>query len=200
MASEAVPKWAIHRRLYDWVLEFAVTPKAPIALFIIATIEAFVPFVPPDALLIPMCMENRRKTMVFALISVLGSLTGAMIGYFVIASFIAGGTEWMFGTEIIDSIVLEFEQRGSAYVFIAALTPVPFFALTTAAGVAKLNFLMFFAACVVGRSLRYGIEAALVCWLGATAKTFLERWFNLITIIVCVLIVIAWGITTMITH
>ena len=76
--------------------------------------------------------------------------------------------------------------------FIAALTPVPFFALTTAAGVAKLNFAMFLAACIVGRSLRYGIEAGIVWWIGEPAKVFIEKWFNLITIVACVVILVGW--------
>lgn len=192
MEQEAIPNWALHRRFYEWILGFAAKPIAPIVLFCIAFVEAFVPFVPPDALLIPMCLEKRKKTAAFAAIAVVGSVAGAMIGYFVIASFIASGTQWVFGAEAIEHIVGEFDKRGVSYVFIAALTPVPFFALTTAAGVAKLNFGMFLAACVIGRSLRYGIEAGIVYWIGPTAKTFIEKWFNLLTISACVVIVAGW--------
>ncbi len=195
MEKQQIPNWAIHRRLYEWVLGFAKTSIAPAALLIIAFIEAFVPFVPPDALLIPMCLENRKKAALFAAIAMVGSVSGALVGYFIIASFIASGTEWMFGAEIIEHIVAEFDQRGTSYVFIAALTPVPFFALTTAAGVAKLNFGMFLAACVIGRSLRYGIEAGIVWWIGPAAKTFIEKWFNLVTIVVCILVVVGWALT-----
>jgi membrane protein YqaA with SNARE-associated domain len=196
MEQQPVPNWAIHRRLYNWVLGFAATSIAPIALLIIAFIEAFLPFVPPDALLIPMCIEKRQKSALFALIAIFGSIAGAMVGYFVIASLIASGTEWAFGTEAIEHIVSEFDQRGTSYVFIAALTPVPFFALTTAAGVANLNFWMFLAACVIGRSLRYGIEAGVVWWIGPAAKIFIEKWFNLITIIACVVVVLGWYVAT----
>lgn len=194
MEEQHIPKWAIHRRLYEWVLGFAKTPIAPIVLFGIAFIEAFMPFVPPDALLIPMCLEKRKKSAVFAVISIVGSVAGAMVGYFVIASFIASGTEWAFGAEAIEHIVSEFNQRGTSYVFIAALTPVPFFALTTAAGVAKLHFGMFLAACVIGRSLRYGLEAGIVWWIGVKAKIFIEKWFNLLTVVACIVVVLGWWI------
>jgi len=192
MSQETISKWAIHHRLYEWVLGFASKPIAPFVLFGIAFVEAFVPFVPPDALLIPMCLEKRQKSALFAVIAIIGSVTGAMIGYFVIASFIASGTQWAFGAETIEHIVSEFDKRGTSYVFIAALTPVPFFALTTAAGVAKLHFGMFLAACVIGRSLRYGIEAGIVWWIGEAAKLFIEKWFNAITIVACVVIVAGW--------
>ena len=141
-----------------------------------------------------MCLEKRKKSALFAVIAITGSIAGAMVGYFVIASIIASGTQWAFGAETIEHIVAEFDQRGTAYVFIAALTPIPFFALTTAAGVAKLNFGMFLAACVIGRSLRYGIEAGIVYWIGPAAKMFIEKWFNLITITACIVIVAGWAL------
>jgi membrane protein YqaA with SNARE-associated domain len=194
MEQQATPKWALHRRLYEWVLGFAATPMAPIVLFCIAFVEAFMPFVPPDALLIPMCLEKRKKSAMFAVISVVGSVAGAMVGFFIIASLISGGAEWIFGEEQIEAVVAEFGVRGHLWVFVAALTLVPFFVLTTAAGVAELNFGMFLAACVVGRSLRYGIVAGIVWWIGQAAKVFIEKWFNLVTIVVCILVALGWWV------
>ena len=192
MEHERTPNWALHRRIYEWVLGFAAKPIAPIVLFCIAFVEAFMPFVPPDALLIPMCLENRKKSAVFAVISIVGSVAGAMVGFFIIASLISGGAEWMFGEDQIKAVVAEFGVRGHLWVFVAALTPVPFFVLTTAAGVAELNFGLFLAACIVGRSLRYGIEAGIVWWIGEKAKIFIEKWFNLVTIVACILVALGW--------
>ncbi|MDP7009400.1 MAG: hypothetical protein QGI78_07505 [Phycisphaerales bacterium] len=192
METQEIPNWALHRRLYEWVLSFAATKIAPLVLFAIAFIEAFMPFVPPDALLIPMCLEKRKKSALFAILTVIGSVVGALIGYFVIAALISGGAEWILGKDTIQSIVTEFGVRGHLWVFIAALTPVPFFALTTASGVAELHFGLFLTACIVGRSMRYGIEAGIVWWIGEKAKLFIEKWFNTITIVACVLVVLGW--------
>ena len=197
MNEETIPTWAIHRRLYEWILSFAASTIAPVILFIIAVIEAFMPFVPPDVLLIPMCVEKRAKSTIFALLAITGSVLGALVGYFVIASFIGSGAEWVLGADKIEIVVSEFEKRGSAYVFIAALTPVPFFALTTAAGIAKLNFGVFLAACIIGRSLRYGLEALITYKFGQRAKLFIDKWFNTITILVCVLGLAIWYLSTL---
>ena len=197
MNEETIPTWAIHRRLYEWILSFAATTIAPVILFVIAVIEAFMPFVPPDVLLIPMCVEKRAKSAIFALLAISGSVLGALVGYFVIASFVGSGTEWVLGADKIEMVVSEFEKRGSAYVFIAALTPVPFFALTTAAGIAKLNFGVFLAACIIGRSLRYGLEALITYKFGQQAKFFIDKWFNTITILVCVLGLAVWYLSTL---
>ena len=197
MNKETIPTWAIHRRLYEWILSFAATTIAPVILFVIAVIEAFMPFVPPDVLLIPMCVEKRAKSAIFALLAISGSVLGALVGYFVIASFVGSGAEWVLGADKIEMVVSEFEKRGSAYVFIAALTPVPFFALTTAAGIAKLNFGVFLAACIIGRSLRYGLEALITYKFGQQAKLFIDKWFNTITILVCVLGLAVWYLSTL---
>lgn len=198
MNEETIPTWAIHRRLYEWILSFAATKIAPIILFVIAVIEAFMPFVPPDVLLIPMCVEKRAKSILFAMLAIGGSVLGALVGYFVIASFVGSGAEWVLGADKIEMVVSEFEKRGSAYVFIAALTPVPFFALTTAAGIAKLNFGVFLAACIIGRSLRYGLEALITYKFGQQAKLFIDKWFNTMTIVVCVLGLALWYLSTLI--
>ena len=192
MEQQNIPNWALHRRLYEWVLGFAKTPIAPVVLLVIAFIEAFVPFVPPDALLIPICLEQRRKSWFFAMLAVVGSVAGAMVGYFIIASIISSGAGWFIGQEQIQPMVDEFEVRGQLWVFVAALTPIPFFLLTAAAGVAKLNFAIFLTACIVGRTIRYGLEATIVWWIGERAKTFIEKWFNLVTIVACLIVAASW--------
>jgi len=194
MEQETIPTWAIHRRLYEWALGFAKTPIAPLALALIAFVEAFMPFVPPDALLIPMCLEKRNKSALFAVISIVGSVAGALVGFFIIASLISSGAGWFIGEEQIQPIVDEFEVRGQLWVFVAALTPAPFFILTAAAGVAKLNFGLFIVACIVGRTIRYGLEATIVWWIGDRAKTFIEKWFNFVTIVACILVAAGWWV------
>jgi len=196
MKQQAISNWALHRRLYEWVLGFASKPVAPFVLFVIAFIEAFVPFVPPDALLVPMCLERRRRSIFFALIATVGSVVGAMIGYFVIASLIAGGAEWILSESRMEELIVKFSEHGNMYVFIAAVTVVPFFALTTVAGVAELDILQFLLVCIAGRFLRYGIEAAIIMWMGENAKEFIEKRFNVISIVVCALaLIFVYGIT-----
>ena len=196
MEHQPIPNWAIHMRFYRWVLGFAKTPLAPIILFVIAFVEAFMPFVPPDALLIPMCLEKRSKSPFIALIAVFGSVAGAMVGFFVIAGLIQGGAEWILSEAKVAELTEQFSEYGIMFVFIAALTVVPFFALTTVAGVANLDFTQFIFVCFAGRSLRYGLEAGLIMWLGDRAKEFIEKRFNILSILVCVLaIVFVYGVS-----
>ena len=50
------------RRLYDWTLSLASGPRAPHALGTVAFIESSVFPLPPDLLLIPMCISQRNKS------------------------------------------------------------------------------------------------------------------------------------------
>ncbi len=82
--------WHLHRRLYDWVLHWAQTPYGGWALFVLSFAESSFFPVPPDVLLAPLTLGNRKKWLKFALIcsgaSVVGGIFGYMIGVFLWAS------------------------------------------------------------------------------------------------------------------
>ena len=77
----AVAWWHLHRRLYDWVLHWARTPYGGWALFILSFAESSFFPVPPDVLLAPMTLGNRRKWWRFALSCSLASVLGGVLGY-----------------------------------------------------------------------------------------------------------------------
>ena len=49
-----VPRWHLHRRLYDWVLHWADTPYGGWALFVMSFAESSFFPIPPDVLLAPL--------------------------------------------------------------------------------------------------------------------------------------------------
>ena len=78
-----VPGWHLHRRLYDWVLHWADTPYGGPALFVMAFAESSFFPIPPDVLLAPLVLGNRRKWFGYALACSLASLLGGMLGYLI---------------------------------------------------------------------------------------------------------------------
>ena len=58
----------LHRRLYDWVLHWAETPYAIWALALLALAESSFFPIPPDVLLIAMCLGARERAWKFAAI------------------------------------------------------------------------------------------------------------------------------------
>ncbi|HEB53144.1 MAG TPA: DedA family protein, partial [bacterium] len=69
------------RRLYDWVIGWADTPYATPALFLLAFAESSFFPIPPDVLLVAMCIGTVEKSYRFATWCALGSLLGGMVGY-----------------------------------------------------------------------------------------------------------------------
>lgn len=194
-------KWAIHRRIYDWVLSFANHKHSTTALFCISFAESSFFLVPPDVLLGPLCLGNRKKSMWFAFVTTLGSVLGAFLGYLIgyafinFALYIPGvtveGIEWLRG---------EFVERGHFYVFIAALTPIPFKLLTITAGSAQMNLLVFTLACVFGRSLRFFAVAGLFWWIGPKAVPLIDKYFNLLCVVFVILLVAGFVLVKLVLH
>lgn len=73
--------WHLHRRLYDWILHWADTPYGGPALFVMSFAESSFFPVPPDVLLAPLVLGNRRKWFRYALACSLASVLGGAVGY-----------------------------------------------------------------------------------------------------------------------
>ena len=176
--------------MYDWVLSFAHHKHATLALFLLSFAESSFFPIPPDVLLGPLCLGNRKKSMWFATVtmvaSVLGALLGYVIGYFLIdlALMIPGITQ-----DAMNKLAGEFEERGDLWVFVAALTPIPFKLLTITAGFAKMNLLPFVIACIIGRSARFYLVAGIFWLIGPKALPFIDKYFNLLCMVFTILLV-----------
>ena len=185
-----VPWWHVHRRLYDWTLAWAYRPSSSGALFALSFAESSFFPVPPDVLLMPLVLGNRRKWLWLASLCTLASVLGAFLGYAIgfsaikVALMIPGVTR-----EGIDWLSGQFEANGQFYVFIAALTPIPFKLLTITAGAARMNLLIFAAACVVGRAMRFYAVAWLMHRFGPTITPFVDKYFNKLALLFAVLLI-----------
>lgn len=194
-----VPRWAIHRRVYNWTLGLAETKHATWALFAISFTESSFFPVPPDVLLAPLCLGNRRKAMWFATVTTVASVLGALLGYAIgaVALDTAVALIPSVSEEAVRGLQGEFEARGQWYVFVAALTPIPFKLLTITAGAAKMALPVFLAACVVGRAARFYAVAGLFWWVGPKATPLIDRYFNWLCLAFVVLLVGGFAVLKM---
>ncbi|MBU0503261.1 MAG: DedA family protein [Candidatus Omnitrophica bacterium] len=175
------------RKLYDWTLHWAKTPQAQVALFIIAFIESSFFPIPPDVLLIAMVIVQRAKWFHYALISTIGSVLGALFGYFIGWSLFE-----TFGKMILSFYHLEkqFEIVGSMYadnaliaVFSAAFTPIPYKVFTIAAGLFKISIPTLIVASILGRAGRFFLVSGLLRLFGDKISSLIEKYFDLISIL-----------------
>lgn len=177
------------RKLYDWVLHWADTPYGPLALLLLALAESSFFPVPPDPLLIALCLGAIKRSWRFAFYASVASLIGGVIGYLIgygiwesvdsfFFKYIPGFTESLF-----QKVMINYRNYGFWYVFSAGFTPIPYKVFTIASGVFKLNFFIFLIASALSRSLRFFLVAALFRKFGPGIKSFIDRYFNLLAIL-----------------
>ena len=181
------------RRLYDWVLHWAVTPYGTWALFILAFTESSFFPIPPDVLLIAMCVARPERSLRYALVCSLGSIFGGCLGYLIGWQFMAS-----VGIRIVDFYgltdkVAYIETLYNTYdawaVGIAGFTPIPYKVFTIAAGMFKINFTVFILASMVSRSARFFLVGGLIYLFGPSIQRFINRYFNLLAVGFTVLLV-----------
>lgn len=175
------------------MLSWAEHPRAAWALFALAFAESSFFPVPPDVLLIALCLGRPRRALWFAGVCTVGSVLGGLAGYAI-------------GYALYDSVgrpILEFYDLTDRYaqvqalyrrydvwaVGIAGLTPIPYKVFTVTAGLFEISLVGFLAASIVSRGLRFTLVAALLRLWGEPARAFLDRHLGILTIVFAILLI-----------
>jgi membrane protein YqaA with SNARE-associated domain len=265
-----VPRWHLHRRLYDWVLHWADTRYGTPALVVLAVAESSFFPIPPDPLLMALAIARPKRSFYYSLVCSVSSVVGGLLGYLIgfalwnpvgapILSHLhqlshdhqavvvqqvdghfvrikrpdddgegqgrrvhrfrlhrdAPKPEAPRGQRVGDREYEEaqtscplapgqpahlmtdnyhvarawYEQYGVWIVFAAAFSPIPYKVFTILSGLATLNLLHFTIASVVGRSARFFLVGTLIYIFGRPIRAFIERYFNLLTVVFVLLLV-----------
>ena len=172
------------RKIYDWTLSLAKKKTSSAWLAVLSFAEASFFPIPPDVLLIPLCLGALRKAIYFATIcsvaSVLGGLTGYAIGHFAwdglqeyFYQYVPGFTK-----EKFFRIAEWYEEWGWPLVFLAGFSPIPYKIFTIASGVLGMALLPFTLASAVSRSGRFFLVALLISKFGEPMKELIDKHFN----------------------
>lgn len=171
-----------------------------LALFLFAFAESSFFPIPPDVLLIALCLGATARSFRYAAICTAGSIVGAVVGYS-IGFFLWQNTagEYMAIADFFFRHVFSvesFERVGALYdrynfwiVFTAGFTPLPYKLFTITGGVFHIDFVMFIIASVVSRGMRFFLISALIWKFGEPIKGFIDKYFNLLAVAFTVLLV-----------
>ena len=134
--------------------------------------EAIIQPVPPDLLFLPMLVlaqdDPALIVWLWAVVTVT-SVMGSLVGYWL-------GKKW--GRSLFNRFKAEkhlakiealTEKYGTVGIFIAAFSPIPYKVFGWAAGMGEMNLKPYIVAGLVGRGLRFGLEALLVGIYGKKA-------------------------------
>ncbi|MGR3197252.1 MAG: YqaA family protein [Paracoccus sp. (in: a-proteobacteria)] len=147
-------------------------------------IESSVFPIPPDVLMIPMVLAQRAKAWVIAAVATLGSVLGALLGYWIGAVLMDTVGQWIltvYGKEAAyDQLAARFAEYGGWAVLVAALTPFPFKVITIFSGAVGLSLPLFIATSILGRAGRFFVVAGLLWKFGPPIRDFIERRLGLV--------------------
>ncbi len=183
----------IFRKLYNWTLTKSSQKEAPWFLGLISFSESSFFPIPPDIILIPMVLAKRGKAFLFATICTVSSVIGGAFGYFIgLILFNSIGIvliNFYHLGEALDEFRNYYNSYGAWIVIIAGFTPFPFKVITIASGLFQLNFTIFIICSILSRGARFYIVSGLLYLFGEIIKKFIDKYFNILTILFIILLV-----------
>lgn len=164
---------------------WADRPGGTRALLVIALAESSFFPIPPDVLLIALCVGAPHASFRFALVCSVGSVAGGAFGW------LLGAGAWhllrdafipyVFAQSTFDHVRQLYQGNAFIAILTAAFTPIPYKVFTVAAGVFEVSLPTLLVASVIGRSARFFMVASVFFFFGRQMRVLIERYFDLLT-------------------
>ncbi len=180
-------------RTQSWVLSWARGRHCGLTLFVLAYIEAIFFPIPPDILLLILALAQPERAFKYAAICLAGSVLGGATG------FLLGMEFWRIGKHLVlmyvsperfETIREYFLTYQAWAIAVAGFTPIPYKVFTLSAGFFRVDFSTFLIASALSRGGRFFIEAVIIYILGQRARTFIQRYFNILTLALAALVIL----------
>lgn len=190
-SAEVAARPKLTQRLFAWVMRNAHGPRAWVAMAAFAFAESSFFPLPPDVLLVPMLLADRKRAFLLGAWCTLWSVLGGALGYAI------GHMLQPVAYAVIDF----YHMQEDAAQFIGAfkdniwliglqgLTPIPYKIVTISAGIAGVSFPVFMMLSAVARGVRFMGEATLFYFFGDRARVLLEKYLGPVLIGMLLLIV-----------
>ncbi len=206
--AAATKKPNIVKRMYLWVLHWAETPYGTPALFGLSFAESSFFPIPPDVLQIALSISKPKRSFYYAAVSAVASVLGAILGWYIGYALWAGFLESFFLNYVpgvTDKSIAKVQGLYAAYGFaviaIAAFTPIPYKVFTITAGMGStISLPVLIAASIFGRSARFFLVATCIYFFGPTVKHYIDKYFELITIVFTILLIGGFLLIKLVLH
>ncbi|MDY0881216.1 YqaA family protein [Dongia soli] len=181
------------RRLYNWIISLAEHPRALWVMAAVSFLESSFFPIPPDVMLVPMVLANRKRAWAIAATCTVASVLGGLLGYAIGYSF----SETL-GLKIVQFYGLQhamesfhdmFAHYGLWVILIKGLTPIPYKIVTIASGIAHFDLTVFILASILTRGVRFFLLAALLYRYGEPIRNFIEKRLTMVTTVFAVALI-----------
>lgn len=184
------------RRLYAWTMRLASGPRALLALVGVSFAESSFFPVPPDTLLVPMVLAQRKRAFELAAWCTAASVLGGLFGYALGSLLYESVGKWLIALygygDRIETLRETYQDYGAWIILIKGLTPIPYKLVTLLSGFSGYNLALFFVLSVITRGLRFFLVAGLLYVYGEPIRAFIERRLGLVTAVTAGFVVIGF--------
>ena len=178
--------------LYDWTMAQVTHPRALWILAFVAFVESSFFPIPPDVLMIPMILARPKQAWLIALVALVASVAGGLLGYAIGAfAFDQIGAPMLAAMgkgAAMEAFNTRFNDFGFWPVLIAGITPFPYKVITIMSGWTGLPLGTFIVTSIIARGVRFFLIAALLYRFGAPVRDFIEKRLGLVFIVFVVLL------------
>jgi membrane protein YqaA with SNARE-associated domain len=195
---KAPPRDGALRALYRWILGHAAGPYAWWLLAAVSFAESSFFPLPPDIMLVPMALADRRRAFRMAVWCTLFSVLGGLLGYAIGALLYDSVGRWLihaygYGASL-EAFRAAYTKWGAAIILIKGLTPIPYKLVTIASGFAGYNLWLFVVLSIITRGARFTLEAGLIYAFGEPVRGFIEKRLELVFVGFLVVLVVGYFI------
>ena len=184
------------KTLYKKCLNLAAHKSSNFFLGVVSFVESSFFPIPPDAMIVPMVIANKKNYLKIFLIASIFSVLGGVFGYMLGAIFLdtAMNIIEFYGYEKKVISIKNNLSQGEGFLawlsilFLAGFTPLPYKAFTIASGLIGFNILVFIIVSLISRSLRFFLISYLSYRFGDLFTEFMNKhgskWFTVLGLLI----------------
>ena len=190
------------KTLYKKCLDLAAHKSSNFFLGVVSFVESSFFPIPPDAMIVPMVIANKKNYLKIFLIASIFSVLGGVFGYMLGSIFLDAAMNIIefYGYENKINTLINSLAQGEGLIawlsilFLAGFTPLPYKVFTIASGLIGFNLLVFIIVSLISRSLRFFIIAYLSYKFGDLFTEFVNKhgskWFTVLGILLVLVFII----------
>jgi Predicted membrane protein len=181
------------RPLYNRILQLSARKDAVWWMAGVSFAESSFFPLPPDIMLVPMCLSEPKKlwryTNICALASLIGGLFGYAVGFYLFESIGRLIIDFYNAQDSFQRFQDMFAEFGPWFLILKGVTPIPYKLLTITAGFAHLDLTVFILCSIVARFSRFYMIAILLHFYGPQVRDIIEKRLMLVTTVLLVIVI-----------
>lgn len=181
------------RPLYNRILQLSARKDAVWWMALVSFAESSFFPLPPDVMLVPMCLSEPKKlwryTNICALASLIGGMFGYAVGFYLFESIGRLIIDFYNAQDSFQRFQDMFAEFGPWFLILKGVTPIPYKLLTITAGFAHLDLTVFVLCSIVARFSRFYMIAILLHFYGPQVRDIIEKRLMLVTTVLLVIVI-----------